>query len=220
MNASTPDSAAAPSGDGPSSFLTPQRIRLLAIAGGVLLVVALAAWFFITAGKRKEAFAARALEEARMTAEQGNIGEAVQRFQQVATTYDGTAAAHDAVLGIAQARLVAGQAELAISALEEYLADSPPRSHASPANGLLGTALENTGKFAEAAAAYRKASDLADGDYLKATLLLDAGRATSLAGNTEEAKAIYQQIVDQYAETAVLSEAQVRLAELTATPAS
>jgi TolA-binding protein len=200
---------------GAQDFLTPQRIRLLAMAGGVLVVLALAAWFFITAGQRKEAFAAQALESARATAEQGDIGEAVQQFQQVATTYQGTAAGHDAVLGMAQARLIAGQAELAISTLEEFLDRNPPRTYASPANGLLGTALENTAKYAEAAAAYRLASEQATTNYLKATLLLDAGRALRLAGNAAEAQATYQRIVDEFAETPALSEAQVRLAELT-----
>lgn len=203
-----------------TSFFTPQRIKLFGIAGGALVVVALAAWFVITAGQRKEAFAAKALEAARSTAEQGNIGEAVQQFQQVATTYAGTDAGYDAVLGIAQARMVAGQAELAISTLEDFLGKNPPKAYASPANGLLGTALENTGKYAEAAAAYRKASDEADIPYLKATLLLDTGRALNLAGKPDEAKAAYQEVVDKYTETAALSEAQVRLSELSATPAS
>lgn len=221
MNASTTDpSATTVAGDGSSTFFTPQRIRLLAIGGGVLVVAALAVWFFITAGQRKEAFAARALESARATAEQGNIGEAVQQFQQVATTYEGTAAGYEAVLGIAQARLIAGQAELAISQLEEFLEGNPPRTYSSPAHGLLGTALENTGRYDDAATAYRTASSQAETDYLKATLLLDAGRATRLAGDSAAAQAIYQEILDQYGETAVASEARVRYNELSATPAS
>lgn len=200
--------------------LTPQRLRLLAMIGGGVLLVALISWFMITAGKRKEAFGARALEDARNTAEQGNIGEAVQQFQQVATTYAGTAAAQDAVLGMAQARLIAGQSELAITTLQEFLGNNPPKTYASPANGLLGTALENTGKYADAAAAYKKASEQADVDYLKASLLLDAARASRLAGQADQAREYYQEIVDKYGTTAANSEAQVRLSELTATPAS
>ena len=223
MNASTPDNtpaAAAAQSSGSGEFLTPQRLRLFAIVGGGLLVAALATWFFIAAGQRTEAFAARALESARATAEQGNIGDAVQQFQQVATTYEGTAAGYEAVLGIAQARLIAGQAELAISTLEEFLGKNPPANYASPANGLLGTALENTAKYDQAAAAYRQASDLAETDYLKAALLMDAGRATRLAGKPEEAQALYQEILDRYGETGVVSEARVRLNELTAKPAA
>ncbi|MEO5826803.1 MAG: tetratricopeptide repeat protein [Gemmatimonadales bacterium] len=195
-------------------ILTPQRLRLLAIIGGVVAVVALVAWFMITAGNRKEAFAAQAVEEARAAAEQGNLPLAVQQFEQVATTYTGTAAAFDATLGMVQARLVNDQSELAIATLTEFLGNNPPDTYAAPANGLLGTAYENTGKFGDALAAYRKASGLATTDYLKATYLLDAGRAARLAGDATQATAIYREIIDTYGETAATTEARVRLAEL------
>lgn len=195
-------------------LLTPQRLRLLAIVGGVAVVVALVAWFMITAGNRKEAFAAQAVEEARAAAEQGNLPLAVQQFEQVATTYAGTAAAFDATLGMVQARLVNDQAELAIATLTEFLGNNPPATYAAPANGLLGTAYENTGKFGDALAAYRKASGLATTDYLKATYLLDAGRAARLSGDATQATTIYREIIDTYGETAATTEARVRLAEL------
>lgn len=197
------------------SFLTPQRIRIVGIALGAVAVVALVIWFLVTASHRKEAFAAQALESARATAETGDIGQAVQQFEQVATTYAGTDAGYEASLGIAQVRLIAGQSELAISSLQEFLAGNPPQRFASPGHGLLGTGLENTRKYAEAAAAYRRAADLATTQYLKATLLLDVGRAQRLGGDTAAAITTYREIIDQYGETAARSEAEVRLTELT-----
>ena len=201
---------------GEQPFLTPKRIRLLGIGGAVLLVVVLAAWFMVTAGRRKESFAAAALEQARDAAAQGNFGVAVQGYTRIASTYSGTSAAYEATLGIAQTRLVADQNELAISTLSDFLRSNPPPLYAAPANNLLGTAYENTGKFAEALAAYRKAASLATVDYLKASSLLDAGRAAQLAKKPDEAKSIYNEIITKYAKTGALTEAQVRLAELTA----
>src|SRR5690606_25941928 len=87
-----------PGEDDQPSFFTPQRIRLLAIGAGVVAVVALGIWFMSVAGNRKEAFAAQALESARMTAEQGNIGEAVQQFEAITTQFSGTAAGYEAAL--------------------------------------------------------------------------------------------------------------------------
>jgi tetratricopeptide (TPR) repeat protein len=197
-------------------FFTPQRIRIFGIAGAAVLVIGLVAWFMVAAGQRKQAFAAEALEQARDAAAQQNWGVAVQGFTRVASSYSGTPAAYEANLGLAQAKLVAGQNELAISTLEAFLKTNPPPTYASPANNLLGTAYENMGKFAEAEAAYRKGSDLATVDYLKASSLLDAGRAARLANKADEAKSIYTEIVTKYAKTAAYSEAQVRLAELTA----
>ncbi len=200
------------------SFFTPQRVKYLGIAGGVLAVVALAVWFTTTAGSRKEAFAARELDIARMTAESNQIGEATQQFEKIATTYAGTGAAHEATLGIAQARLTVDQNELAIAGLEEYLRKSPPATYAAPAQALLGTALENTGRFAEAEQAYRAAVSAAGTDYLRAAYLLDVGRAAALAGRRDEAKAAYNEIITRYGTTAVRTEAEVRLTELASQP--
>jgi tetratricopeptide (TPR) repeat protein len=214
---SAPTSAATPVGDPEAQpFFTPQRIRILGIAGAAVLLVGLVVWFTITAGQRKQAFAAQALEQARDAAAQQNWGVAVQGFTRVASTYSGTPAAYEANLGLAQAKLVAGQNELAISTLQAFLKTNPPPVYASPADNLLGTAYENTGKFTEAEAAYRKAADLATVNYLKASSLLDAGRAARLANKADEAKAIYKEILTKYAKTAAFTEAQVRLAELTA----
>ena len=87
-------STARPSASAP--FLTPQRLRLLSYAGGAVLLVAAAAWFMVTANKRKQEYASRALDEARNAAEQGNMAVAVQGFTKVTTSYGGTPAAYEA----------------------------------------------------------------------------------------------------------------------------
>ncbi|HET9065818.1 MAG TPA: tetratricopeptide repeat protein [Gemmatimonadales bacterium] len=220
VDTATPAPAASdsPIGDAPS-FLTPARLKMLGIGAAIVAVAAVVVWFVITSGQRKEAFAAQALEQARGTAEQGNIADAVQQFEKVVELYGGTSAAHEATLGMAQARLVAGQNELAISTLEEFLKANPPASYASPANGLLGTGYENVGRYDDAMAAYQRAAEEADISYLKATLLLDAGRSAMLAGKSDAARGIYEKIIADYGDTPARSEAEVRLAELTAKPA-
>jgi TolA-binding protein len=200
----------------PTPFLTPQRIRMFGIAGAVVLVIGLIVWFVITAGRRKETYAAAALEQAEGAASQGQTGVAVQGYTRVTTMYAGTAAAYEASLGIAKSRLVAGQNELAVTTLTAFLRTNPPVQYASSANTLLGTANENLGKFAAAETVYRKAADLATADYAKAADLMDAARASRLAGKADDAKSLYQQIIQKYPKSGVLSEAQVRLSELTA----
>jgi TolA-binding protein len=206
--------------DGMSSFLTPQRIKILGGGLGLILLVAAGIWFSATAKRNKETFAASALDEARQAAAQNNMGVAVEGFTRVAKTYAGSPSAYEATLGIAQARLVSDQNELAIATLTDFLKTNPPAQYASPANGLMGTAYENTGKFAEAEAAYKKAADLAELDYLKATNLLDAARAANLAKKPAEAKEIYNTIITKYPKTGSKTEAQVRLSEMEASKAS
>ena len=108
-----------------------------------------------------------------------------------------------------------GQAELVIVGLRDFLARNPGNRFVPPANALLGAALENTGKPAEAGAAYVAAADGADLDYLKAQYLLEAGRAYRDAGKPDEASKVYRRIVDDYPKTSSVIEAQVRLGELT-----
>ena len=52
-------------------------------------------------------------------------------------------------------------------------------------------------------------------DYLKAQYLLSAARAYGNAGKVDEAVKALQTIIDKYPKTTALTEAKVRLAELT-----
>lgn len=190
--------------------------KLLMIVGGVLLAVILVVWFLATASARREDFANRSLNQARGIAEQGNIVLASSEFQKLIDTFQGTAAAREAEISLNQLRLISGQNELAIVRLREFLkSDLEPKFRAA-AGALLGAALENSGRPAEAGDAYKAASDAATLDYLKADYLIQAARAYANGGKQPEAVASLKTIVDQYGETPALTEAQVRLSELTA----
>jgi len=192
------------------------RQRLL-LAGLILLVAALVvAWFVVASNERKEQFATRSLNQARAAAEAGNLPLASSELQRLITTYRGTEAAHEAVITLNQVRMVNGQSELAAVGLREFLASKPPENYVAPANGLLGTALENSKRWAEAAQAYEAASSAADVVYLKAAYLVDAGRAYRLAGRRQDAVRAYRAVVEKYPDSPSFTEAQVRLAELTA----
>ncbi|MFN8650863.1 MAG: tetratricopeptide repeat protein [Gemmatimonadales bacterium] len=187
------------------------------IAGGVAVaLVAASVWFVTMSGKRKDEFASRALDEARAAGEAGNLPLAASEFQKVITTYSGTAAAQEAVINLNQVRLINGQQELAAVNLQDFIKSNPMPQFKGPAYGLLGRAYENSKRPGEAATAYENAAREAEHDYLKADLLLDAGRAWANAGEKDKAIAAYRKVIKDYAETASKVEAQVRLAELTA----
>ena len=190
--------------------------KLLLGIGAVLLLGALAAWLLATTSKRKEAFAGQQLSQARAIAESGDLPRAASEFQRISESFRGTDAAQFAVIGLNQVRLISGQTELAVIGLQEFVASGPePRFQAS-AQALLGAALENTGKTVEAATAYQAASDAADGPYLKADFLLQAGRAWGGAGDTAKSIAAFKRIVDEFSEMPAATEAKVRLAEVVA----
>jgi outer membrane protein assembly factor BamD (BamD/ComL family) len=191
-----------------------QNPRVLGgVLGGVALVAA-AVWFVNSSAARKEDFANRALQAARQAAESGNLPLASSELQKVSQTYKGTRAGSEAVLSLNQVRLLNNQAELAVVGLREFAATNP-KGYVAQTQALLGVALENTKKPAEAAAAYLAAANAAEVDFLKAQYLLDAGRAWVAAGKPDEATKAYREVMTKYEKTPSLTEAKVRLAELT-----
>jgi outer membrane protein assembly factor BamD (BamD/ComL family) len=193
----------------------PARRNLVLAAAGALVLAAAGTWFWKTSADRKEAFASRAVQQARQAAEQGNLPLAASELQKITQTYSGTRSAVEAMLVLNQVRMVNGQTELAVVGLKEFIAKNPPMEYRVPAYGLLGVALENTKKPLEAAAAYEQASAGAQVDYLKADYLLQAARAYRDGGKPDEAIKAYQKIIKDWSKSPALNEAQVRLAELT-----
>lgn len=204
--------AAATPGATPASPRDPKR--LIALGGGLVAII-IAGVVIFGGGGRKEEFAQRQLTTARSAAEMGDLPEAARQFQTLIETYSGTQAAAEATIGLNQVRLINGQNELAVTGLREFIASRPGREFLPPAYGLLGAALENASKPAEAAEAYRNAAQAADVDYLRASYLVEAGRALATAGRRDEAAQTYRQVVADYPETPMTTEAKVRLAELT-----
>jgi TolA-binding protein len=111
--------------------------------------------------------------------------------------------------------MVNGQSELAAVGLREFIQKNPPAKYLAPAYGLMGTALENAKRPAEAADAFRNASKSADLEYLKARYLIDAARAFKAGGKQPEAVAAYRTVIDSFPKSPSATEAKVRLAELT-----
>lgn len=197
-----------------AEWLKEPQNRYLA-AGMAVGLVALIVWLVMMSGRRKEDFAGRALDQARSAAESGNLPLAASEFQKVITTYGGTAAAQEAVINLNQVRLINGQQELAAVNLQDFLKTNPDPQFRSAAYGLLGRAYENSRRPGEAAAAYESAAKVAEFEYLKADLLLDAARAYNNAGQKDKAIAAYRSVVKDYPKSSSKIEAEVRLAELT-----
>ncbi len=188
--------------------------RILSIVGGAALIVVAGGWLWMTSAKRKEAAAAQALGQARVAAESGNLPLAASDLARLVDRFKGSASADQAVILLNQIRLVQGQRDAAIPALQEFVRGRRPGYVLASAYGLLGSGLEDAGRPAEAAEAYRQAAAKADLDFLKATYLLDAGRAAAVAGDTVAAKASYGELLSKYGSLDQSAEARVRMAEI------
>jgi tetratricopeptide (TPR) repeat protein len=187
--------------------------RSLTMAGVVVAIVAIGLWFTISANQRRQTFAARELLQARATADAGNLPLAMNDLQQIVERYGGTRAGEEAALTLGQLRLLQDQPELAAAELEAFAARASDQFR-DQAYGLLGTALEQAGRPADAARAYLDAADATPHDLVAAQLLLDAARAFASAGDTAGAADAYERILRDLAETGAVTEARLRLAEL------
>jgi TolA-binding protein len=213
---SSDTTSAAPAASPAAPGRPPRDTKRVVALGAGLVAVLIGAFVIFGGGGRKEEFAQRQLTTARSAAEMGDLPAAAQQFQTLIETYEGTQAAAEATIGLNQVRLINGQNELAVTGIREFIASNPDREYLPPAYGLLGAALENAAKPADAAEAYRNASEAADVDYLQASYLVEAGRALVTAGQRDEAAQLYREVVAEYPETPMTTEAKVRLAELTA----
>ncbi len=194
-----------------------QNRRILIGAGAVVLVVAGGIWFSLSARQRREAFAARSLATARTAAQAGNLPLAASDLARLIDSYGGTMAADEAVILLAQVRLLQEQPEQAITVLERALEAGLDEQFEAAVLGLLGGAFENLERMSDAARAYERAAQASWYDFLAAQYLIDAGRAHWSAGDTVSAVAAYERIVNDFPDSPSALEAKVRLGELTRT---
>ena len=206
----------------PSSFGTDPmswfraRPRQVLLVGAVVLGIGAVGGMLWWMQARKEAYASNALEQARNAAEGPNgLAQSAGLLQRIIDQYGGTDASQEAVLTLAQVRMINGQNQLAAAALQAFVDKGPRAKYAAPAHGLLGGALEEVGKPADAAENYMAASKTADLDVLKAQYLVHAARAYGTAGNREKQLDALRTVVKDYNKTQLAVEATVRLAELT-----
>ncbi len=188
--------------------------RPLIIAAAAVAVAVAAVMYIRMAAERRENFAANLLTEARTVAASGNVALAITDLADLANSYRGTMAAEEAEILLARLRISEDQTQAAAQSLQEYLDQGPSDQFRAPAYGLLAVALEQSGDLAEAAAAYEDAAEAAWYDFLRVQYLLDAGRVLTTMGDTSQAVAKYQRILDAHSEIDMVAEARLRLGEL------
>lgn len=188
--------------------------KKLAIGAAVLAVIAAGVWLYQSSAKRKEAFASEQLMAARASAEAGNLPLAASDLTRLIDRYKGSKAADEGAILLNQIRLVQGQRDVAINALQQFVRESHDDHVMASAYGLLAGGLEDQGKVKEAGDAYKLGAEHADLDFLKAQMLIDAGRAYTAAGDTAAAKQAYGQVLERFPRIDQAVEARVRMGEI------
>ena len=207
-----------PAGDRLVAWVNAHR-QIASWVGAIIVVgVGLFLWNLSTSQKTEE-IASRELQGARFAFENQNLPLAASELARITENYSSTNAAEEGKLLLANVRMLQGQSQQAIEVLRDY-APKAGRGFRAQAYGLLGAAYENTGRFREAAESYETGASAARLDFQKAQMLSDAGRAWTSAADTVKAIATYKRIIKDFPKEGMVTEAKVRLGELTKGAAS
>ena len=190
------------------------------IWGGIAVVVlAGGGWFYNRSRELKAERAEKAYYAAQRSVTAGNLPLAESDLKKMITRYDGTQAATQARLQLAQILYDQGKFEDGVAELKKA-ADKvgSAEDFGSSVHLLMATGLDQMNKHAEAAAEYEKAAKVARFDADRQRYMSLAASSYLTAGNKAKAKEIWTDL-GKDSKGAVAGEARVRLGEMEATPA-
>ncbi|GBE29965.1 MAG TPA: tetratricopeptide repeat protein [Bacteroidetes bacterium] len=158
----------------------------------------------------REAFADAQLEIA-----QTNPEDVIPPLLRVADDYQGTSGGSEALYTAAEMALNEQNSELAIELFSRFLKEYKGEYLLEAgASGGLATALENSGKFEEAADLYMKLADDKDARDYRYFALLNAGKAYAHAEQYDKARAAFNIVVNEQEQSNTRARAQEELARL------
>ena len=189
--------------------ITYSVIGIAIVVGGI--------WFY----ERSQSLKSERAERAYFAAQQsipGNLPLAESDLRKLITRYDGTSAAQQARLTLAQLLFDENKFAQGIDALKQALpALEKSPDFASPAHLMMAAGYEQMKKFTEAAGEYAAAAKAARFDQDRQRYESSQAHALLLAGKRDEAKAIWTKLAADSKGT-VAGEARVRLGEMLAQP--
>lgn len=190
-----------------------QRVIMGVVAIAILFA---GAWFYRRSSQIKSTRAESAYFQARQAMASGNAPLALSDLRNVTTRYAGTTGAAQAALTMAQILYDQGKYREGMAELEKA-AQSPPEDLAPAIHVMRAAGHEGLKQFDQAAAEYQTAAELTRFPNDASSFKASAARALMAGGKPDAARAIWSELAAE-PEGSMVSEARVRLGELTATP--
>jgi tetratricopeptide (TPR) repeat protein len=192
--------------------------RILMIAGALVLV-GLLVFFVARTRAQAEQRAMGDLFRATVALNQGDAASASPMLRELVDNSPGTKAAREAMRLLGDATLAQKNAAEAATWYQKYVDKSGGDKGAQKAGYLgLGAALEDGGRFRQAADAYAKAANLSTTDNEKGLAMLYQARGLARAGQNQQAIEIYTKVAAMSgAEIPIRDAANMHLGELSVT---
>jgi len=191
-----------------SSYYAENSRTILAV-GGVVVVLAIAAGFFINSRAQAEKTATFDLTLAKIEIGQQRFDTAAEKLTQIIENYSGTRSAADALFFLGNVYLSQGNWDQARVTFQRYLDDyGKDRQLAPAAIAGLGLADEQEKKYRDAAERYLEAANRYPDMYNAPQYLMDAGRCFALAGDTARAEDTFKLVIDRYPKSELKQQAE------------
>ena len=188
--------------------------RWITTGAVVVAVVAFGVWFVQRKSLNETISADKQLLVAKQSLGSGNAPLAEADLKKVVDRYGDKAAGAEAGMLLAQLRFDRSDFAGAVTALRDLSTKVTTGPNAASVRGLLGDALAQLDKPADAAVEYEKAAGLTTMPNEKSFWLAKAARSYMAGGKTPEAKKLFEGLAAQSDNEAVSTEAHVRLGEL------
>ena len=192
--------------------------RGLAFAALAIAAIALGTWLYGYFGRTKSARAEGLLAQAETSLAGQRLPEAQTQLERLVQNYEGTPAAGQGLLRLAQVLFDQGKFQDGVSRLEGAFGDYDDGPFAVSVRQLAAAGYEQLGKPAEAAARYAQAAELSKLTGERDGLYARAARAWADAGRKDEALRIWKMVLDRPS-SPLANEARIRIGELSAVPA-
>lgn len=215
MTATQPDTTAV---DRAQTFIDWTKInaKALSIGAAIVLVAALAYWFYARSKEIQSTNAEKALMQAKQSMTAGNLALAQSDLQKVFSRWESTPAGVEAAMLLAEIDFDAGKYQDGLTKLQKVAGSSAASANQSTIESLEGDGYAQMGKMGEAAKQYQQAADDTPFEIEKAFQKAKAARAYQSAGDAAKARAIWTDLATDPKGQTMAAEARIRLGELDA----
>lgn len=190
----------------------------LAIGGAVVVVAAFIFWFYGRQQQIQAGNAQKALMNAKQSLSSGNMQLAQTDLKAVVDRYSSTEAGVEAAMLLATVAYDNNKPQDGITLLEKASSSSAASTVQPTLKSLEGDGYAQMGKLTDAAKQYEAAAAATTYPTEKGFYQSKAARAYQAAGDTAKARQLWTTLASDPT-AAMMSEAKVRLGELTAQPA-
>jgi len=186
---------------------------LLAIAA-----IAVGGWLYGYFGRSNAARAELLLVQAETSLGAQRLPEAQTQFERLVQSYDGTPAAGQGLLRLAQVLYEQGKFQDGVTRLESYFDEYASGPLAVSIRQLAAAGYEQLGKPADAATRYAEAATKSTLENERDGLNARSARAWADAGRKDEAVRVWKALLEK-PDSPLANEARIRIGELTTAPA-